>query len=334
MNPPRNHPKHLPTVFRRVISYAAIGAAIAIAACSPAGRTDSIKEAAKPNVLTTAYSLKADAPNRTVRVGVLAFDKAALVHLRYRPLLDHLAEATGRSFTLVPLTQSSQFSKVASQDLHFVITNPLASVQLRRLYGTAFIATQVRPKTGASFAGLIVVKRNSPIKALKDLRGKRVACVNFQTAAGGCVFQIHHLQQQGIDPYRDFSRFIEIRSQDSIVLGVLNDSLDAGFIRTGQLEQMVTNDLINSASDLRILEPKQDNFHYRHTTDLYPEWAVAVLRQTDSTLTATVENSLLSLPPDYPALVSAGLAGFEPAQDYASVEALVEQLRLKGWDTD
>ncbi|MEO0406604.1 MAG: PhnD/SsuA/transferrin family substrate-binding protein [Cyanobacteria bacterium P01_A01_bin.135] len=268
----------------------------------------------------------------SIRVGILSFRNASFAYQRYRPLLDYLADEIGQDFALVPLSPTSQFEEVAAHELDLVITNPLAAVQLHRLYDAEFVITQKRLRTGTQFGGQIVVKRSSPIETLEDLRGQRVACVNFQTAAGGCVFQIHHLLQRGIDPHTDFASFIELSSQNNIVLGLLNGSLDAGFVRTGQLKQMAANGLIEDTSTLRVLEPQQDSFPHPHTTSLYPEWAVLALRRTSPRLTSLVKDRLLALPPEHSALAAAQLEGFVPVADYSQINLLIEQLRLKGWD--
>ena len=267
-----------------------------------------------------------------VRVGILVIDSAVSVNERYSPLLDYLSEIAGRPFQLVPLTQESQFTEVAEGNLDFTLNNPLAAVQVRRLYGTKFLTTHSRPQTGSQFSGLIVVRNDSQIETLEDLRGKGAACVAFQTAAAGCVFQIYHLQQNGIDPFRDFSSFIENKSQDNIVLGVLNGTIDAGFIRTGQLEKMVNKGLLDSIDEVRVLDPANDDFLYEHTTALYPEWPFAALPNTDPELAATVKDALLNIPAGHRVLTAARIDGFVPAVDYAELDALIEGLKLKSWD--
>jgi len=281
------------------------------------------------SVETTAVQQVTGEP---VRVGILAIDSAVSVNERYSPLLNYLSKVTNRPFELIPLTQESQFTEVAEGNLDFTLNNPLAAVQLRRLYNTEFITTHVRPQTGAEFSGLIIVKRDSDIQTLEDLRGKTAACVDFETAAAGCVFQIYHLQQNGIDSFTDFRSFVENKSQDNIVLAVLNGTIDVGFIRTGQLERMVNKGLINSTDVVRIINPTNDNFYYKHTTALYPEWSWAALQDTDPQLVDKVKNALLNIPANHPALTAARLEKFTPAADYSELDRLIETLKLKSWN--
>jgi phosphate/phosphite/phosphonate ABC transporter binding protein len=281
------------------------------------------------SVETTAVQQVSEEP---IRVGILAIDSAVSVNERYSPLLNYLSEVTGRPFELIPLTQDSQFTEVAEGNLDFILNNPLAAVQIRRLYNTEFLTTHVRPQTGAEFSALIIVKRDSDIQTLEDLRGKTAACVDFETAAAGCVFQLYHLQKNGIDPFTDFRRFVENKSQDNIVLAVLNGTIEVGFIRTGQLEKMVNKGLINSTDAVRIINPANDNFYYKHTTALYPEWSLAALQDTDPQLVDKVKETLLTIPANHPALTAARLEKFTPAADYSELDRLIETLKLKSWN--
>ena len=281
------------------------------------------------NILTESNDKVVEKP---VRIGILSIDSAVSVNERYRPLLDYLEQTLDRAFELVILSQGSQFTEVEAGNLDFITSNPLAAVQLRRLYDTEFLVTNSRPKTGTLFSALIVVKQASDIKTIEDLRGKKVACVDFETAAAGCVFQIYHLQQQGIDPFQDFAQFIENKSQDNIVLAVLNGTIDVGFIRTGQLERMVEKGLINRTDELRIIDRADDNFPYTHTTSLYPEWPIAALKNTEPELVRDVKEALLNIPPKHPALSAAKIESFAPVEDYEQLNRLIEDLKLKSWD--
>lgn len=270
--------------------------------------------------------------NNAVRLGILAIRSAVATNNRYDALRTYLAEAIGRPVKMVPLTQETQFSQVKLGALEFIFTNPLASVQIRRLHRTTFLATMSLKETGAKIGGLIIVRSDSGIKTLEDLRGKRGACVNFQTAAAGCAFQVYHLQQKGLDPYKDFASFVEIPSQDSIVLAVLNRSIDVGFVRTGQIETMLAEGTLTSLEELSILDQVQDGFFYPHTTRLYPEWPFAAAAHTDPALAEKVRTALLNLPPNHPAIANTGIDRFMPAEDYTAIDELIEALHLPGWE--
>lgn len=299
------------------------------AACGsdPAANNAKIDDA---NVAQAAPIVSGD----PVYFGVLAIDSAVSVNERYSPLMSYLSTEIGRPVELVILSQDDQFTKVAEEELDFTTNNPLAAVQIQRLYDTEFLVTHTRPKTGTEFSGLIVVRNDGEITEIEDLKDKRAACVNFQTAAAGCTFQIYHLLQKDFDPYQDFSSFVENKSQDNIVLALLNDTIDVGFIRTGQLEKMEKKGLLANKDKVRIIDVAEDDFFYSHTTELYPEWPIAKLPNTDPQLVEQIQSALLNMPNDHPALESLRAEGFVPAVDYSRLDTLIETLQLKSWDAN
>ncbi|MEM9135947.1 MAG: phosphate/phosphite/phosphonate ABC transporter substrate-binding protein [Cyanobacteria bacterium P01_F01_bin.42] len=267
-----------------------------------------------------------------IRIGVLAVNSAVSAHNRYAPLVDYLSQKLDRPFELLPATQVSQFDAVKEEKVDFIINNPLAAVQIQRLYRTELLVTHFRPLSGAQFSGLIIVRSDSDIQGMDDLHGKQVACVNFQAGAGGCLFQMYYLRQNDIDPFQDFGTFREIPSQDNIVLSVLNGTIDAGFIRTGQLEKMQESNILQNPNDIRVLKPVADEFFFEHTTRLYPEWPISAMPGTDPDLRAQMKTALLQLEKNHSALAAANVESFVEAVDYQPMHALIETLKLRSWD--
>lgn len=317
--------------YRRQLKFG-LGVAIAMVMMGTTACTDNpppqdIPASEPPNLTESATT-----DQEAITLGVLAIDSALSVNERYSPLVAYLEDTLNQDFDLVPLSQQEQFEQAAAQDIDFIASNPLSSVQLQRLYNTEMLVTYSRPQTQTQFSGLIIVAADSEINSLEGLRNKTGACVNFQTAAAGCTFQIRHLLEQGINFQTDFASFTEQPSQDNIVLGVLNGTLDFGFIRTGQLEKMTRKGLIANPSVVKILDPMADDFFYAHTTALYPEWPIAALPHVNPDLKEAVQTALLTVPSDHPALKSVGVEQFVPAIEYTILDDLIETLQLKTWD--
>ncbi|MFK7801492.1 MAG: phosphate/phosphite/phosphonate ABC transporter substrate-binding protein [Anaerolineae bacterium] len=281
---------------------------------------------------TPVSTLRAQPTGDSVKVGVLAIRSAAAANAQYGGIIAYIEEQIGQPVTLVPLTQEDQFSLMESGGIDFTFNNPLAGIQVQRTFNTEILVTLARNNTGPTFSGLIIVNKNSGITSIEDLKGKNGTCVNQQTAAAGCIFQVHHLQQKGVDPFTDFNSFTETPSQDNIVLGVLNGSFDVGFIRTGQLERMLRENTILTLDDFLILDQAEDDFFFPHSTALYPEWPFAAHPDTDPELVNQVRKTLLEMPEDHPALTEINSTGFVEPLDYSAMHELIESLQLKSWD--
>ncbi len=282
---------------------------------------------------TVADNTSGRSSDDAVQVGALVIRNIETTRQQYEPILNYLSQQVGRPFLLVPLAQESQFLEVEQGRIDFLISNPLASVQIQRLYGTELIATQSLPDTGTEFGGQIIVRSDSAITSVADLAGKKGACVSLETAAAGCLFQILYVQQNGINPFLDFESLAEIPSQNDIVLKVIDGDIDFGFVRTGQLESMVASNLLTEVDQVRVLNPKQDGgFIYNHTTPLYPTWPISATSNASPELIESVRQTLIDMPVDSPALTAAGIESFVPAVNYTAIGQLVEELKLRSWD--
>ncbi|MBM7870671.1 phosphonate transport system substrate-binding protein [Clostridium pascui] len=78
------------------------------------------------------------------------------------------------------------------------------------------------------YRSMIVVKKNSDIKKLEDLKGKRVA---FQgtTSAGGYIWPVAEMKKAGINIQTDIEQ-VTLNGHDTAVLAVLNDEVDAAAV--------------------------------------------------------------------------------------------------------
>lgn len=78
------------------------------------------------------------------------------------------------------------------------------------------------------YKAMVVVKADSGIKTLTDLKGKRIAWQSV-TSSAGYVYPAVELKKAGIDPNKDVES-IEVKGHDKGVLAVLNGDVDAAAI--------------------------------------------------------------------------------------------------------
>jgi phosphonate transport system substrate-binding protein len=78
------------------------------------------------------------------------------------------------------------------------------------------------------YKSMIIVKADSPIKTLADLKGKKVAWQDV-TSAAGYVYPAYMLKKAGVDPDKDVTG-VTVKGHDKGVLAVLNGEVDAAAI--------------------------------------------------------------------------------------------------------
>ncbi|MBP1156859.1 MULTISPECIES: phosphate/phosphite/phosphonate ABC transporter substrate-binding protein [unclassified Paenibacillus] len=78
------------------------------------------------------------------------------------------------------------------------------------------------------YKAMFIVKANSPIKELKDLKGKKIAWQSV-TSSAGYVWPANELKKAAVDPEKDVTG-IEVKGHDKAVLAVLNGQVDAAAI--------------------------------------------------------------------------------------------------------
>jgi len=269
-------------------------------------------------------------PPRTVHIGVLAFDGEERALARWQPLAGYLsARIPGYTFRVLPLTHEGFRNRIRKDQLDFVLTNPAHYVQLEVSFGVTRILTLRNRHAGRAltrFGAVIFTRADSGIHTPEDLRGQRLAAVSPE-AFGGFLLARHALRETGIDPLHEMHPLWLGFPQHEIVQAVLEGRADAGTVRTGVIEGLITAGRLDPKA-LRILLPRPaSGFPLRLSTSLYPEWPLARLPRTDEALARQVTLQLLQMPADGPVARAASIAGWTIPLDYNGVHEVLRTLQ-------
>jgi len=267
-----------------------------------------------------------------VAIGVLAYRGEALAQQEWQATIDYLSHnVENAQFCLLPLTLPQIHQAVASETLDFLLTNPGNYVELEAKFGVSRIVS-LQPgrgdQSGDGTGSVVIVRRErEDLQTLKDLRGKSLMAVS-QHAFGGFQIVWRELKADGVDPFADLQHLEYVGfPQDQIVYSVLNSKVDAGVLRACVLEHMVQENLIN-AQTLRVLSPQQHpGFPCETSTRLYPDWPLAKLRSTSSSLAKRVAQTLLAMPTDSAAALAGNYSGWTIPMDYYPVHQLFKELQ-------
>lgn len=262
---------------------------------------------------------------REVDIGVFAWQGERAAVADWAPVHDYLNQALPQHrFRLRHLDAASLRDELAADRLDFAITSPGYYVTLEAQFGLSRIATLVSPDAAsparAIGSAVIVRADRADLAGLESLAGRRLAAV-APDAFGGWLAAARELARLGIDPEHDLGqvRFLGL-PMTGIVEAVAAGQVDAGVVRTCTLEQLVAQGALR-AGEWRVLSPRTEpGFRCATSTQLYPDWPIAVTRRTDDELGRAVALALLRM-------ADAGQAiGWAVPADYRPVHELYQEL--------
>ena len=271
-----------------------------------------------------------------VTIGFLAFRPAPQAEAQWAPLATYLEQESGRPFTLRVLNYRDLEAAVADNSVDLVLTNPAHYILLRERKALSGPMVTLVRREGAMgidrFGGVIFTRTNLPeVQSLADVVGRKIAAVD-SGSLGGYQVQIYEMFDRGLPLPRPEQVLLTEMPHDRVVDAVLSGAADVGFVRTGVLESMAAEGILDLAQ-LRILEPREEpGFRQILSTRLYPEWPILALPHLDQGIHRAVNIALLQLTPDHPVAQQLGIHGFSSPYDYGQVEVLARALRLPPFD--
>ncbi len=242
-----------------------------------------------------------------VRLGILPRLSAVELYDMFNPLALYLSEETGEKVSLVIPRDFDAFKAAArAGQIDAGFANPLIYVQLKKELLLDPLALASEPKGGTRFRGIIIARKDSAIRSIRDLKGKRLLFVEKSSAAG-YLFQMMTLSSAGLDVKKDFITLPFAKKHDVVVRAVINGAADAGGLREDDLEKQKGS---LDISKIRIVA----------YTDYYPNWPLFAAPTLRKEFSEKLRTALLKLKPGSTRarqiLGPAQLTGFVPVSDH------------------
>lgn len=265
-----------------------------------------------------------------ITIGVRAHNGEKYAIQRWTPTIHYLQQhIPEHQFHLrpVPLIKDME-TLVSTHQLDFVLTQPVAYVDLERLFGVTRILT-LQKKGGITQFGSVIIARadRADIQTLENVRGKSIAGV-APKGFGGWLIGYQELQNHGINSHKEFKKVGYLGGQEKVVKSVLKGEIDVGIVRTGIIERMSSNGDIE-VSQLRVLNQQTiKDFPYKLSTELYPEWAFAKTNRATPDIAKKVALTLLSLPKDSESAIKGEYSEWSIPLNYNSVHELMKRQKV------
>jgi len=193
----------------------------------------------------------------TYRIGYMICNSEQETLERFVPFTAYLGQQLGVKFEPVAIDTVNFTREVDS--LHFTHTNSLLYIILKRFHGVDILAAEAKGSLGHLSRGVIVVRQDSDIKTVQDLKGKTMV-FGPMLAPTGFMSQVDVLQQNGIDPEEDLA-FYSIPAgsfkHEKVLYGVLFEKYAAGALPIDDIETMAAEGRIDM-DDFRIIAAGPD----------------------------------------------------------------------------
>lgn len=194
-----------------------VAAALLLAACS------------RPSP-EAAYAPTFSAPPATGKVAEYAFGVTPMTNFRnaydvFQPIVDHINGGLGdaRLVLEVPRGLDEHGQQLKARHYAFALSNPYHSVHAVQHDGYRIFA---KMNEDDSFRGIWIVRRGSPIAALRDFKGKKLSFPPRSALAATMMTRLQ-LKDAGVDPERDVEATY-VGSQQASIREVASGKVDAG----------------------------------------------------------------------------------------------------------
>lgn len=215
-----------------------------------------------------------------IKFGVFPYKSPKTIIEMYGPLAAHLEKKLGKKIKISSAADANSFLEKARNDEYdLLLAAPPVYYRLRSS-GYKAIARGI-----PTFHGVAIVRKDSEIKTIEQLKGKKVAAIGGFSFAG-YYFLLPMLEEKGIDPQKDVD--IQFLGKvDSVIYGVVNKKYDAGLFRFDALDLPAFTEI---REQLRVIARSSE----------IPQYPFVVKKSIDESTITAIQETLSALSPDIP----------------------------------
>lgn len=242
---------------------------------------------------------------------------------RYQALGSYLSGRLGITVNFTSLTRYGNIvQRLSEEKLDGAFFGSFTYALAHSTMGMEAVARPVNVDGTSTYHGYLFARKDSGIRTVADMKGKRFAYVDRATTAG-YLFPRAYLKEKGVaDPDRYFGEVFFAGSHDAAVLAVLNGEADIGAAKNTVYDQLARE---NARVDKELL--------ILAASAVVPQNGLAVRKDLDPELKKALKQALLDMDKDrdgLEALRQLGARGFVETldKDYAYVYALAAEVGL------
>ncbi len=214
--------------------------------------------------------------------GVIPRYNPIIMYRSYQPMMDYLTDNTPYRFEL-------KLSRNYHEAVEFLRngTTPVASLgdvtfaEAHQKFGALPILKPLNAEGEAYYRSIIIVRENSAIQSLDDLKGAQFAFGDHHSTSGKLI-PYHHLLRNGIK-LSDLDSYVHMESHDAVAKAVLKGHVDAGAVK-----------------DVVARRYREHGLRFLSTSGPIPSVPIVVRDDASEELVAALKMALLTIDPDDP----------------------------------
>ena len=181
-------------------------------------------------VWCSALTLTSVLAAEPVVLGVHPYLLASEILNRFTPLAEHLAATMDRPVVVsVAPDYDSHIKRIAEGAVDIAYLGPAAYVTLTDVHGPQILLARLVVNGSPQFYGYIVVRTDSPLARLTDLKGKRFAFGDEQSTMSHLV--PNAMLAEARVSKQDLAHHAFVGSHENVALSVLAGAFDAGGVK-------------------------------------------------------------------------------------------------------
>ena len=206
---------------------------------------------------------------------------------RYEPLADYLSRQMNVNVSLSVMPgYDKTLSSFTAMELDGAFFGSITYILAHATLGVEPLARPVNLDGSSTYYGVIFVRKDSNIRSVREMKGKRLALVDRNTMAG-YLLPLAYFKKAGVDYTTYLKEFYFSGTHEDVIHDVLDRKADIGAAKSTVLMRLSTDDA-RVKNDLLILA----------RTPLVPENCLAVRRDLSATLKDRLKSVLLNMDED------------------------------------
>ncbi len=206
-----------------------------------------------------------------------------IMYQLYQPFVDYLSENTPYQFEIkLSRTYQETVDRLGRGEIVIASCGPVPYIRAKEKYPVKPILRALSGDGKSYYHGIVIVRQESPIQKLEDLKGRSFAFGQSWSTAGHILPQ-YALMKAHIY-LKDLKGYAFLRHHDSVVHAVLKAQFVAGAVK-----------------DVVAYKYRQEGIRFIHVTEPIPTVPIVVRTNAPTEMTESVKTSLLKLKPNDPA---------------------------------